>query len=195
MTRVRNAAATREKILVAARSRFLADSYDTVGLREIAADAGVDVALVGRYFGSKESLFKEVLRGSEGPLIDGAMRAADLPAFLASLATQEYGPQDAEHVERLLIILRSASSPKAAAIVKQAISEDVLEPIAGLLSGDEAQIRASMALSVLMGTTILRTIMAVEPLSECNPDSVRRNLTAMLAAALAVDSSSGPGVG
>ena len=52
--RTRNAAATRDSILTAARGRFLADSYEAVGLRDIAGDAGVDVALVGRYFGGKE---------------------------------------------------------------------------------------------------------------------------------------------
>ena len=59
----KSAAATREKLLASARQRFLRESYDNVGLRDIAADAGVDVALVGRYFGSKEQLFTEVLRG------------------------------------------------------------------------------------------------------------------------------------
>ena len=50
-TRQRNAAATREAILRAARARFLSDSYESVGLRDIAGDACVVVALVGRYFG------------------------------------------------------------------------------------------------------------------------------------------------
>ena len=61
--RARNAAATRHSILVAATRRFLQDSYECVGLRDIAGDVGVDVALVSRYFGSKEELFREVLRG------------------------------------------------------------------------------------------------------------------------------------
>jgi AcrR family transcriptional regulator len=186
-TQVRNAAATRAKMLIAARSRFLHESYDHVGLREIAADAGVDVALIGRYFGSKEALFKEVLRGDDGPLIEGGLTAADLPAYLASLLTQEQGEEDAEDIERLLIILRSAASPKAAAVVRSAMSEDVLEPIAALLTGEDAQIRASMALSILMGSTILRRIMAVEPLCQCDGESVRRNLTKLLSAALTAD--------
>jgi AcrR family transcriptional regulator len=190
----RNAAATREKMLQAARARFLRESYDHVGLREIAADAGVDVALVGRYFGSKEALFKEVLKGSDGLLLEGGLQAADLPAYLASLVTQDHGggaggcggyESDNEDIERLIIILRSAASPKAATVVRQAMSENVLEPIAALLDGDDAEIRASMALSVLMGSTILSRIMAVEPICECDGESMRRNLTALLKAALA----------
>src|SRR3546814_13123254 len=61
--RTRNAAATRHAILLAATGRFLQDSYESVGLRDIARDAGIDVALVIRYFGSKEDLFAQVLRG------------------------------------------------------------------------------------------------------------------------------------
>lgn len=48
VARPKNAAVTREAILEAARQRFLLESYDNVGLRDIAGDAGVDVALVGR---------------------------------------------------------------------------------------------------------------------------------------------------
>src|SRR3546814_9353842 len=46
--RKRDATATRAAILTAARDRFLRDSYDSVGLRDIANGAGVDVALIAR---------------------------------------------------------------------------------------------------------------------------------------------------
>ena len=49
--RARNAAVTRAALLVAARSRFAELGYDATSLRDIAADAGVDAALVSRYFG------------------------------------------------------------------------------------------------------------------------------------------------
>jgi AcrR family transcriptional regulator len=183
-SRIRNAAATREKILASARARFLLESYDTVGLRDIAGDAGVDVALVGRYFGSKEELFKEVLRAGRGALVTPGTRLADLPSYLASVVTRESGP-DPEEVDSLLIILRSVSSPKAAAAVRDAVRADVLEPIAQMLSGEDAELRASFTLSILMGTTILRTIMAVEPLCACDKGEVRTKLAALLASALA----------
>lgn len=184
-TRVKNAAATRENILAAARCRFLQESYENVGLRNIAADAGVDVALTGRYFGSKEELFKEVLRGTRGPWLDPAVTAADLPGWLAGLATQKHPPGEREDIERLLIILRSASSPAPAEVVRQTFRANVLDPVAALLSGPDAETRASVALSLLIGTTILRTIMGVEPLAECDVGAVRARLTALFAAALA----------
>src|ERR1700756_6079527 len=55
--RPRNAAQTRADILSAARRRFATEGYEPTTLRAIAADVGVDAALVSRYFGSKQDLF------------------------------------------------------------------------------------------------------------------------------------------
>ena len=65
--RKRNAAATRAAMLDAAVCRFARDGYDGASVRDIAADAGVDAALVSRYFGGKEELFNEVLSCSPSP--------------------------------------------------------------------------------------------------------------------------------
>src|ERR1700682_3334674 len=55
--RRRNAAATARELLEAPRVRFARDGFDRTSIRDIAADVGVDQALVIRYFGSKERLF------------------------------------------------------------------------------------------------------------------------------------------
>ena len=55
--RPRNAAQTRADILSAARRRFATEGFEPTTLRSIAADVGVDAALVTRYFGSKRDLF------------------------------------------------------------------------------------------------------------------------------------------
>lgn len=183
--RQRNATATREAILRAARARFLSDSYDVVGLRDIAGDACVDVALVGRYFGSKEELFRQVLRGDGPGKLDDLPGAASLPEFLADLAVRPHDGDRGEHVEKLLLILRSASSPTASGIVREAFSEDVLGPLAALLDGrPDAGLRASIALTVLIGTTILDTIMGVGPLCDCDREPARRRLVRVFEAAL-----------
>lgn len=184
MLRVRNAAATRERLLECARKRFVHESYENVGLREIAADAGVDVALVGRYFGSKEQLFKDVLRKDGGDWLSLASKADDLSTFLAGLvATKEYS-ETATHIERLLIMLRSASSPHASALVQSSFGEDVLAPFASLLSGPRARTRAAVALSVLIGSTVMRTIMKVDLIRQDDQGEFREALTAVLAAVL-----------
>src|SRR5262245_60443350 len=53
----RRSDATRAGILAAARVRFAADGYDRATIRSIAADAGIDPAMVMRYYGTKDKLF------------------------------------------------------------------------------------------------------------------------------------------
>lgn len=185
MPPIRNAAATRERLLACARHRFLQESYDNVGLRDIAGDAGVDVALVGRYFGSKEQLFKSVLHQKDGDWQTMAREAPDLPAFLAGLAAEKTTSGDSVHVERLLIMLRSASSPQASSLVRSSFDEDVLMPLSSLLSGEDASLRAAMALSILMGSTVMRTIMNLDVLQAGSTDAFKRRLEQLLRIALA----------
>ena len=52
---------TRAHVLDVARRRFLAEGYQSVSLRSIAAEAGVDVALISYFYGSKRGLFAAVL--------------------------------------------------------------------------------------------------------------------------------------
>ena len=171
-------------MLVAARARFLEESYDNVSLREIAGAAGVDVALVNRYFGSKEGLFKEVLSGGKKKF-DGNRTVDELPEYLASVITDDdCSDEPNETVERLLIILRSASSAKAAEIVSNSMREDVLEPFVKLLDGPDAQMRACLCMALIMGSKVQRTIMGVDP-AECDSRAFERRLVEMFRVALA----------
>ena len=183
--RLRNAAATRQTMLAAARRHFARESYENVGLREIASDAGVDPALVSRYFGSKEQLFQEALRGDDRHILHGVPRA-DLPAHLASLLVDEgpSGDVTAAKIDKLLILLRSASSQKASQIVRDAVDEDMLGPIADIIGGDNAELRAGLCLAILMGTGTLRSALMLTPFCDGEPEVLRDRLTRLFAAAL-----------
>jgi AcrR family transcriptional regulator len=52
---------TREKILSAAKSLFEDNGFDSTSVREIAAAAGVNVALINYHFGSKEALLAALM--------------------------------------------------------------------------------------------------------------------------------------
>ncbi len=52
--------ATREKLVETAKELFLAKGVDRVGVREIAAKAGIALSLMNYYFHSKEMLFEEI---------------------------------------------------------------------------------------------------------------------------------------
>jgi AcrR family transcriptional regulator len=187
--RRKSALKTRAAMLEAARQRFLRESYENVGLRDIARDVGVDVALVSRYFGSKEELFREVLSHGGEDKFKVDIAPDKLAGYFAGLFEDEDDGHDDVHIERLIMILRSASSPQAAAIGHDMIHRDVLDPIADMLGGgEEAQGRAGMALLILLGGLVTRSIMCAS--EDCDgpmPDAFRRRLHSVFHAALAPD--------
>ncbi len=65
---------SREKLLKAATKLFSEKGFRDVSVREIAAGAGVNSALVGYYFRSKQALFNEVYRTHAVPLARERMR-------------------------------------------------------------------------------------------------------------------------
>jgi hypothetical protein len=130
-------------------------------------------------------LFREVLHGGGEDKFKVSLTPAELPAYFVSLLSEKDECADLEHVAKLLILLRSASSPAASEIVRQAIRCDVLEPLARLLEGPLAAERAQLAMAILLGTTVLRTVMAVEPACGEDDCAFRQNLLRLFETALA----------
>ena len=157
--RPRNAEAKKAAILAAARGRFARASYDTVGIREIASDAGVDPALVSRYFGSKEDLFAAVLNRPEkieriGDLFTGDI--ATLSTRIADMIVEE--PDDENTVEDFLIMLNSIASATAADMVRNTIFERCDRPVAAMLTGPHTELRARMLGALIVGHIMNRTM-------------------------------------
>lgn len=143
----------------------------------------MDVALVSRYFGSKEGLFREVLRGRpKREILPPDLPTNQTPVYLAKLFLAEGGDAN-ENVERLLIILRSASSPAASQVVSEALRKDVLIPFAERIGGKSPEVRASTSMAVWMGMTIMRTVMAIEPIRDRSPE-IEAKLQALFETAL-----------
>lgn len=154
--RPRNAEATRAAILTAARERFARESYDDVGMRDIAGDVGVDAALVSRYFGSKEDLFVAVL--------DTCDRGADLmegerASFGQRVAREViFGARSESKLSGLLILLRSIGSTKATELVQRAGNDRFFTPFAAWVGGEDAAIRARLAAAFIKGMAVSREI-------------------------------------
>jgi AcrR family transcriptional regulator len=183
--RSRNGAATRSAILDAARNRFARDGYDGAGLREIAAEVGVDAALVIRYFGSKEGLFVEALNCAGGgveALVQG--QVADFGEQVARLLVQE--PRDDGKLSSLLMVLRSASSPRAAAVIRQNRQQEFYGPIeAWLGGGPEAAVKARLAAGIITGFAICRAVDANYGLDAAGLETMRRRVADLLQRAVA----------
>jgi len=154
--RRRDAAATRQAILESARSLFARDSFENVGTREIAARAGVDAALVSRYFGSKEELFSQVL--CSGKRADDVIGTTleELPERVAELLLNP--PEKENPMDDLLILLHSAGSQAASPLVRASIADRFHNPTAKLIGGKNAVIRAQLLGAILMGVSVSTTI-------------------------------------
>lgn len=67
----------REALIEEAKTHFHASPYHQVSTRKIAESAGVDVALIRYYFGSKAGLFETMVRESAAPMITRIRQAID----------------------------------------------------------------------------------------------------------------------
>ena len=154
--RPRNAEATRAAILDAARERFARESYDDVGMRDIAGDVGVDAALVSRYFGSKEDLFTAVLDSCE----NGAeLMEGDRSTFGERIAHEAiYEAKSESKLKGLLVLLRSVGSTKAMELVQKTGNERFFNPFAEWVGGPDAAVRARLAAAFVMGMAVSREI-------------------------------------
>lgn len=166
----RNAADTRERILGAARASFSQRSYENVGLREIAAAAGVDAALVSRYFGGKEGLFAQVVEGAflvEEHLPDsldtlGKFLVAEVMADAS--VSEEFNP--------LRLLLLSATSPDMAKLVSERFHAEFVKPLSKMLRGRDAEVRAALIGSYLIGLATMRHMLVSPALANASSPKV-----------------------
>jgi AcrR family transcriptional regulator len=155
--RRRDAQATRAALLEAAKAQFAALGYDSATLREIAAAAGADVALIKRYFGGKEGLFTEALKASIGT---GRWREWDRASFPREVATMMAGTPNADEArtQSFQFLLRAATSPATAPMLNVAVQERFLAAIRDWLGGDDGEARARVLAAVFIGFLVERLI-------------------------------------
>lgn len=159
--RKRDAAATRSAILAAAKHQFMDKGFDAAGLRDIAADAGVNVALIGRYFGSKESLFEEAVLPDLN--IDMLLigERATFGERVAATLLKDSGPKAGDPT---LNFVRSIGSEAARPLMNDAIERAMIERLAAWLGGDDAKQRAALIVAHLLGFDMLRRMARVSAL-------------------------------
>ena len=168
---------TRGRILDAARAAFGDRGFDGATIRDMAARAGVDAALVHHYFGTKQQLFVAAM---EMP-VDFA---AAMPAIAAG-PTERLGERfaafvlelwDRPEVRPLLLgVVRSASTdPVAAAMLRRMLAEGPLLTLATALDRPDAGLRAALAGSQLIGLAMARLVVGVEPLASADREVLAR---------------------
>ncbi|MBY8338551.1 TetR family transcriptional regulator [Streptomyces spinosirectus] len=166
-------ARAKEAILDAARRQFAELGYDRASLRRIAADAEVDAALVSHYFGSKQQLF-----AAAAPF---PMDPEEVLADLLGGPRETIGQRLAQHVlrltentegrQKLTGLMRAAASEEAAArMVRDRITGAMLLPLAKGLDAPQAELRAALAASQMVGLIMARHVVGVQPLLDSGTD-------------------------
>ena len=91
-----------------ARTRFADAGFDKTSIRAIAADSGVDAALVHHYFGTKRDLFVAAIALPIDPAeVLKPIRSAQLDNLGATLATAVLQVWDSENGESVVAAFRS----------------------------------------------------------------------------------------
>jgi Transcriptional regulator len=169
----RNAAETRMRLLQAARRLFSGANYVSVGIREIGAAAGVNPALISRYFGSKRNLFLEVaaLLNEEGNA-----SLPDAPPLerttLAMNSILSDGAQSA-WVTDFRITALSALDPNVSDVMAQTY-DAVREQIMAILPGEQRAARAELILAQLMGAALVVNLLRGKNSPEIDVEYMKR---------------------
>ena len=169
--RRRDAAVTREAILLSARKAFAQSGYDGAGVREIAAGAGLTEMLVNRYFGSKEELFAEVIAETlASPIIltPGNLSSENLGRTIATalVSITEAGNTP---LEGFLIMLHAASSKRAAIIGREQVEKGHQATMAAALKGAHHEERAALVIALVSGFQVMRQMLELSALAKADP--------------------------
>lgn len=175
------ASGSRAAILSAARRHFGDVGYERATIRSIATAARVDPALVLHYFGSKDGLFSAAM---DFPRPDGVIPVVFGPgsaglgqrvaSFFFTLWESDAGPG-------LVGLLRSVhTSEKAAAMMREFIGGELLSRVAPTLTGRDRELRATLAVSHLIGIAVLRYVVKLEPIATAPAAALSRRVGATI---------------
>jgi AcrR family transcriptional regulator len=145
-------------------------------VRQIAQDAGVNVALINRYFQSKEGLFEACLTSVADALTKSADEAAGLAQLAEAIADRVVvATPEGDLANALLLLLRSSGDEIADQIrvdMLRAFGE-MLAKVAGWAPGrsdaDELLLRAQFVLALAIGIVALRSS-GLEPIASASSD-------------------------
>ena len=179
---------SREAILAAARDRFASEGYDGATVRGIAAAAGVDPALVRHYFGDKEHLFVAALELPIDPSEFVPRIMADAPDGLGLRLAQFFLETWDRADTPFVALLRSVTTnERAAAMMREFISREVLGQIAAKLELPDPQLRAALAGSQLVGVALMRYVIGLEPVASMDRDHLAQLIAPVLQRHLSPD--------
>ena len=166
---------TREDIVAAARESFAEHGFDGTSVRRVATRAGVDPALVRRFFGSKEGLMLAALdvamapgtRLAEVVRTDPARLGEHVVAYMLSVW------EEPPNRDVMVGMIRAAcTNRRAAELLREYIAGQVLARLAGTVDDAGAGLRASLVGSQIVGVAFYRYVVGIEPLASAPPETL-----------------------
>lgn len=159
-TRAERRSATAARILEAAQAEFGARGEDGATVRGIARRAGVDPSLVLQHYGSKRALFTLAVRPATELAFEG------IPAHLAEvLQIRLRGLPPATRA-----LMRSMLTSAEASTVMRDYLHERTTNLARTMEGGDAELRAALMVSSILGITLARHFFNLTPLVDADPD-------------------------
>jgi AcrR family transcriptional regulator len=166
MQKVRKSDRTRAAILNAAQKLFAEHGHERTTVREIAAKASVDPALVIRYFGSKDELFvRTAAFDLKVPDLDKIKRSQIGETLIRRFL--ELG----DGFTGMTVLLRSAASNEyAASRIRKLFAAQVVPAFARIGN------RAALVASQLLGLALCRYVLKIPPLAEMSQEEIVKHI-------------------
>ncbi len=161
--------------MAAARQGFAASGFARTTVRAIAAEAGVDPALVHHYFGTKDELFLAALELPVDPrqVLLPAVLAGDIDDAAERLVRAFLSVWDDPEIRvRLVAVFRGILDADGERLLRDGFLPVVLDPIGGALGIDRPELRMPVVASQIVGLIVLRYVVRVEPLASLSADEV-----------------------
>ncbi|CAN5742483.1 TetR family transcriptional regulator [soil metagenome] len=154
---------TRAAILKAAQELFARQGYERTTVRDVAAGASIDPAMVMRYFGSKEGLFAQATAFDlQLPDLTAVARARVGATLIAHFLEIWEG---ARSNGSLVSLLRAAASNEDAAdAIRRIFGGQVVPMLARIVPLPELPVRAALVASLILGLATSRYVLKVSPM-------------------------------
>ena len=160
---MRDATRTRAAILAAAQTIFSEKPFGQASLKDICALAGVNVALVSRYFGSKEKLFEEALDISLDVSLMIPGNRETFGATLAKLFVSE--PEKRINPLPMLVFASMQKNTRQTAI--DLVNVRILQPLGRWIGGKDGEARAAQAMAIATGYFTYKILLPLAPFELC----------------------------
>ena len=162
----------RVAIVASARRLFAEVGFERASMRAIAADAGVDVALIYHHVGTKEDLLAAVLAPPVDParLLDGVDADPRRTGEELVRRVLEVWDGDSQSRQAMVGLLRvGLSNDHAADALRDALGSTILAAVQRVVARDRASLRAALIGSQIGGLLLGRYIVGIPALRDASP--------------------------